>query len=148
MSTRTRSQLLVTCGLVLAAVLLPLLLASPAPAQQLTPAAQPPATRPPTAQPAATPPSTPSGKPGTPPAAQAPLSPAPMPPVAAVPPNGAPPAQTAALPEGVGLCQCIADKDHLVFSCPGSVDACHSACGQQYSFKPDALCHVGQPVNQ
>jgi hypothetical protein len=92
---------------------------------QLVPGAQAPATR--GAAPALTPP---------PPATMAPaptvrVSPA---------PNAATPA--VAVGPGWGLCQCIGDKNdnNLNFSCPGSPQACQSACGNQYSFKPDAAC--------
>jgi hypothetical protein len=58
-------------------------------------------------------------------------------------PAGAAPAPTAQLPPvpvDWGLCQCIGDKQNLDFTCPGSVEACQSACGKQFSFKPDARC--------
>ena len=88
------------------------------------------------------------------PGARAPTSQAPAPlagaqPVvpAATPPNpgaatppGAPSAAIPPVAADMGLCQCIADKTSLGFTCPGSVDACRSACGNQFSFKPDARC--------
>jgi hypothetical protein len=53
---------------------------------------------------------------------------------------------TPAVPAGAGLCQCVAQTNRLDFSCPGSVQACQSACGTQYSFKPDAQCRsAGNP---
>jgi len=130
-----------------------------APAQQLAPAAQPPAMRapaapsakpmiPPAAAPAAQPASTPAAQPPASPGqpvAQSPITPAPTASPAAAPPGAN---QTAALPEGVGLCQCIGDKERLEFSCPGSVEACQSACGTRFSFKPDALCRAGLPPSQ
>jgi hypothetical protein len=109
------------------AVLLPVLAHTASAQQQLTPGA-----RAPTAQ---TPP----------PLANAPpLIPAATPtaPPAATPPATAPGAATpmTPLPVDWGLCQCIADKKNLDFTCPGSADACRSACGNQFSFKPDARC--------
>jgi hypothetical protein len=83
-------------------------------------------------------------QPASAPASQ--LPPAAIPPAMQTPPlSGAPPAsQTAdvnpAVSIGDGLCQCVAQTNKLDFSCPGSVQACQSACGTQYSFKPDARC--------
>jgi hypothetical protein len=72
-----------------------------------------------------------------------PLSPSPATQIAP-PPSTAPPA--AALAPGGGLCQCIADHKRLDFECPGSAEACKSACGSHYSFKPDAQCRTaGNP---
>ena len=93
----------------------------------------------------------------TPPVTQLPAAAVPptmQPPPAAMPPAMPLPAAAAApgtassqtadlappLLPGTGLCQCIADTQKLDFSCPGSPQACQSACGAQYSFKPDALC--------
>jgi hypothetical protein len=50
---------------------------------------------------------------------------------------------TAAMgPASLGLCQCIADFNSLDFTCPGSVAACQSSCGANYSYVPDAQCHA------
>jgi len=49
-------------------------------------------------------------------------------------------AATASAP--LGLCQCIADFNSLDFTCPGSVAACQSSCGTNYSYVPDAQCHA------
>jgi hypothetical protein len=95
--------------------------------QQLAPGAQSPAAQAPAPLakapplvPAATPPASAApAPPATPPAAAAPMSPVPI---------------------DWGLCQCIADKTNLDFTCPGSADACQAACGKQFSFKPDARC--------
>jgi hypothetical protein len=116
-------------------VLLPLVLALLIPAlvsvasaqQQLAPGAQAPTAQTP-APLANAPPLVPAAT--TPPAPGAPA------------PPGAPPAATAQIPVQVdwGLCQCIGDKQNLDFTCPGSVEACQSACGRQFSFKPDARC--------
>jgi hypothetical protein len=45
-------------------------------------------------------------------------------------------------PAPLGLCQCIADFNSLDFTCPGSVAACQSSCGTNYSYVPDAQCHA------
>ncbi|HXP05538.1 MAG TPA: hypothetical protein VN808_15575 [Stellaceae bacterium] len=95
--------------------------------QQLAPGAQSPAAQAP-APLAKAPPLVPAA---TPPASAAPAPPA-MPPAAAAP--------MSPVPIDWGLCQCIADKQNLDFTCPGSADACQSACGKQFSFKPDARC--------
>ena len=78
---------------------------------------------------------------GAPPLVPTPASPAPS---AAAPPAAPPPAVASMPPVPVdwGLCQCIGDKQNLDFTCPGSVDACRSACGAQFSFKPDARCRT------
>jgi hypothetical protein len=104
-------------------------------AQQLLTGAQPPTAR------GAPPLATPQPRPG--PTPFSPQTPAPA--QTAVPAQTSPPAQTATLAPsstGFGLCQCIGDANKLNFSCPGSVAACQSACGAQYSFKPDALCRA------
>ena len=53
------------------------------------------------------------------------------------------PGPAASIPVGgpLGLCQCISDVKNLDFTCRGSAQACQSACGQNFSFKPDAVCH-------
>jgi len=91
------------------------------------------------------------------PGAQAPTSQAPAPLAGAPPlvPPATPPGPGAATPPGApaaapmppvavdwGLCQCIGDKQSLDFTCPGSADACQAACGNQFSFKPDARCRT------
>jgi len=93
--------------------------------QQLAPGAQAPTSQAPSPL-AGAPPLVPAATPPNPGAATPPASPtaAPMPAVAV----------------DMGLCQCIADKQSLNFTCPGSADACRSACGNQFSFKPDARC--------
>jgi hypothetical protein len=94
-------------------------------AQQLAPAAQPPTMQPPAAMPGAAPPPPRAAARAAPvPATPPPVTAVPMPPAMAAPPN-----QTAALPTGTGLCQCIADRNKLDFTCPGSVEACQSSCG-------------------
>ena len=92
-------------------------------------------------------------RPASAPASQLPpaaIPPATQAPSAGPPPNAGP--QTAdvapALPAGAGLCQCVAQTDKLDFSCPGSAQACQSACGRQYSFKPDAACGRTSAANQ
>ena len=130
MSTRTPSGLKTLRG-----TLLPLVLALLTPAlvhaafaqQQLAPGA-----RAPTAQ-------TPAPLANAPPLVPATTPPAPT----TATPAGTMPAAGAAMPPvpvDWGLCQCIADKQNLDFTCPGSVAACQSACGTQYSYKPDARC--------
>jgi hypothetical protein len=94
--------------------------------QQLAPGAQPPAAQAPAPL---------TKAPPLVPAAIPPASTAPAP--AATPPAAAPMVPVAA---DWGLCQCIGDKQNLDFTCPGSADACQSACGKQFSFKPDARC--------
>jgi hypothetical protein len=81
-----------------------------------------------------------------------PLSPSPAtqippPPQSAAPqPASVQPGAAPMLAAGYGLCQCISDRKRLDFLCPGSADACRSACGTHYSFKPDAQCHAaGNP---
>jgi hypothetical protein len=37
-----------------------------------------------------------------------------------------------------GMCQCIADRDRRHIGCLASVDQCKAACGERYSFVPDA----------
>ena len=49
------------------------------------------------------------------------------------------------LPVGSGLCQCIADFNALVFSCPGSAQACESSCGRKFSFVPYQQCPMPAP---
>ena len=78
------------------------------------------------------------------PGAQPPANQAPLPPPGTPPAPAATPAPT--LPAGYGLCQCISDKQRLEFICPGSAQACQSACGDRFSFKPDAMCHVPAPT--
>jgi hypothetical protein len=95
----------------------------------------------------------PSSAPASSPTSQ--LPPAAIPPAMQAPSAGPPPnaaAQTAdvspVVPTGGGLCQCVAQTDKLQFSCPGSVQACETACGKQYSFKPDATCGRPAAANQ
>jgi hypothetical protein len=138
MATRARFELGMIWGL-----LLPLTLVLsgfvPGASAQTRPATAPPVTQLPLA--------------ATPPAMQPPMA---ATPAAVPPPSGAmPPATPDAAPlpgtdptaapvvdSGWGLCQCVGDSNKLDFSCPGSVQACQSACGTQYSFKPDAICRA------
>jgi len=79
-----------------------------------------------------------------PPALQAPLpAPTPAPDASQPQDQNAMGAPQVAVAQGWGLCQCIADTQKLDFICPGSPQACQSACGAQFSFKPDALCRRG-----
>jgi hypothetical protein len=75
---------------------------------------------------------------------------------AQMPPGAQPPAAQGAVqpplatlagtPGGaLGLCQCIADFNRLVFSCPGSAEACESSCGRKYSFVPYQRCPMPAP---
>jgi hypothetical protein len=134
MSTRTSSGLGRNRGfllLPLALVLfLPALFHSAGAQQQLAPGARPPTTQ------------APAPLAGAPPLVPAP---APSAPGAPTTPGVTPPPAASALPPVAvdwGLCQCIGDKTALEFTCPGSVEACQSACGTQYSFKPDARCRT------
>ena len=132
MSTRTPSGLGKIRGILLLLALLlflPALLHSAGAQQQLVPGAHPPTSQAP-APLVGAPPLVPPATPPTPGAA----TPPPMTPVAAAP--------MPAVPVDWGLCQCIADKQSLDFTCPGSADACQSACGKQFSYKPDARCRT------
>jgi hypothetical protein len=121
--------------------LLVLALALPLPALgqtssgQLAPGAQPPTMQ------VAAPPLAPAASPAPAPAmTPAPVM-APAPTATLAPaPGDTPPV---ALQAGFGLCQCVSDTEKLDFSCPGSPQACQTACGAQFSFKPDALCRAG-----
>lgn len=132
MSTRTPYGLGMLRGtmLPLALALTMQILVHPAFAQQqLAPGAQAPTSQ------------APAPLAGAPPLVPAPASPAAG---AATPLAAAPPAEASMPPVPVdwGLCQCIGDKQNLDFTCPGSADACRSACGAQFSFKPDARCRT------
>ena len=111
------------------AVVLPILAHTAFAQQQLAPGARAPTaqTPPPLVNaPPLIPATTPAAPPTATPPATAPGAAAPMTPV----------------PIDWGLCQCIADKQNLDFTCPGSAEACRSACGNQFSFKPDARCRT------